>query len=142
MIRGLDIRDCTARELTFCKALWLLWKSAFPKLQRALAQSLVVNAEDKRFDPMWWAFAAAGATGVLLGLWFRVAALAAASGVTAAAGLPAAMLAGMGLMPSLIITFATLGLLQAGYLAGVMLACAQSRGDALSGRRPHSGALD
>jgi hypothetical protein len=85
---------------------------------------------------MMWVFAAAGATGVLLGLWFRVAALAAASGVAAAACLPAAVLAGVGLMPSLIITFATVGLLQLGYLAGVMLACAQSRVGALSGRRP------
>jgi hypothetical protein len=85
---------------------------------------------------MWWAFAAAGATGVLLGLWFRVAALVAASMVTAAACLPAAVLAGVGLMPALIITFATVGLLQAGYLAGLMLACAQSRVSALSGRRP------
>ena len=83
---------------------------------------------------MLWAFAAAGATGVVLGLWFRVAALVAVSGVTAAASLPAAVLAGVGLMPSLIITFATVGLLQAGYLAGVMLACAQSRVGALSGR--------
>ena len=85
---------------------------------------------------MWWAFAAAGATGVLLGLWFRVAALVAVSVVIAAACLPAAALAGVGLMPAVIITFATVGLLQAGYLAGVMLACAQSRDGALSGR-PH-----
>ena len=69
---------------------------------------------------MWWAFAAAGATGVLLGLWFRVAALVAVSVVTTIACLPVAVLAGVGLMPSLIITFATVGLLQAGYLAGVM----------------------
>lgn len=84
---------------------------------------------------MWWAFAAAAATGVLLGLWFRVAALVAVSGLTAAACLPAALLAGVGLIPSLVITFATVGLLQAAYLAGVMLACAQSRVGALSGRR-------
>ena len=125
-----------ARALTARKGSWLLWKSASPKLQRALAQSLVVNVEEERIDPMLWTFAAVGATGVLLGLWFRVAALAAASGVTAIACLPVAVLAGVGLMPSLIITFAAVGLLQAGYLAGVMSACAQSRGDAPSGRRP------
>ena len=85
---------------------------------------------------MLWVFAAAGATGVILGLWFRVAALVVVSAVTAAACLPVAVLAGVGLMPSLIITFATVGLLQVGYLAGVMLACAQSRRDAPSGRRP------
>jgi hypothetical protein len=85
---------------------------------------------------MLWAFAAAGATGVLLGLWFRVTALVAVSVVTAAACLPAAVHAGVGLMPSLIITFATVGLLQAGYLAGVMLACAHSRRDAPSRQRP------
>ena len=85
---------------------------------------------------MWWAFAAAGATGALLGLYFRVAALVAVSTVIAAAFLPAALLAGVGLMASLIITFATLAFLQSGYLAGLMLACAQSRGGAQSGRRP------
>jgi hypothetical protein len=85
---------------------------------------------------MLWAFAAAGAMGVLLGLCFRVGVLAAASGITAVACLLTAILAGAGLLPSLFFTFATLGLLQAGYLAGVMLACAQSRGNALSSRRP------
>ena len=85
---------------------------------------------------MLWAFVAAGTSGVLLGLWVRVAALAAVSVMTAAACLLAAVHAGMGLMASLIITYAILGLLQVGYLVGLMLACAQSRGRALSGRRP------
>ena len=92
---------------------------------------------------MLWAFVAAGASGVLLGRWFRVAVLAAVSVMTAAACLTAAVLAGVGLMASVIITYAILGLLQAGYLVGVMVACAQSRGRALSGRRPqvHSRAV-
>ena len=85
---------------------------------------------------MLWAFVAAGASGVLLGLWVWVAALAAISVMIAAACLLAAVHTGVGLMTSLIITYAILGLLQAGYLVGVMLACVQSRGRALSGRRP------
>jgi hypothetical protein len=54
----------------------------------------------------------------------------------AAACLPVAILAEVGLMPSLIISFATEGLLQVGYLADVTSACAQSRRIAPSGRRP------
>ena len=84
---------------------------------------------------MLWAFAAAGATGVLLGLWFRVTALAVVSGVTAAAGLSATLYAGMGLMPAGVLTFAFLGALQVGYLAGLTLARTWSR----ASLEPHTG---
>ena len=76
---------------------------------------------------MLWALAAAGGTGLLLGLWFRVAAIVAASGITAATSLLFGVFTDQGLMPTLVITFAFLFILQVGYLAGVMLSCAWSR---------------
>ena len=88
---------------------------------------------------MLWAFAAAGATGVLLGLWFRVAALVAVSVMTAAACLPAAVLAGVGLLLALGFAFACLGALQVGYLAGLMLFCAWRGARVLSADLPMLG---
>ena len=76
---------------------------------------------------MLWAFAAAGGTGLLLGLWFRVPALIAASGLTAVACFSLAPFADLGLMLSFVFTIALLGVLQAGYLAGLLLFCAWSR---------------
>ena len=70
---------------------------------------------------MWWAIPAAVGIGLLLGLWFRVPALVAASGLTAAACLSLAPFMDLGSMPTLGITFAALGVLQVGYLAGTML---------------------
>jgi hypothetical protein len=69
-----------------------------------------------------WAFAAAGGMGLLLGLlWFRVLVLVPVSGVAAAAYVWFAPLMGLGLMPALVFTFALLGVLQVGYLAGFIL---------------------
>ena len=69
-----------------------------------------------------WAFAAAGGMGLLLGLlWFRVLVLIPVSGIAAAACLWFAPLMGLGLMPALVFTFALLGMLQVGYLAGFIL---------------------
>ena len=71
---------------------------------------------------MLWAFAAAGATGLLLGvLWLRVLVLIPVSGIAAAACLWFASFMGLGLMPALVFTFALLGVLQVGYLAGFIL---------------------
>ena len=71
---------------------------------------------------MWWAIPAAGGIGLLLGLWFRVPALVAASGLIAAACLSLATFTDLGPMPTLVFTFASLGVLQVGYLVGAMLA--------------------
>ena len=54
-------------------------------------------------------------------------AVVAASGLTAAAWLLLATFTDLGLMLTLGITFAALGVLQVGYLAGIMLSCAWSR---------------
>ena len=76
---------------------------------------------------MLWALAGAGGMGLLLGLRFRVPALIAATWLTAAACLSLAPFMDLGLMPTLVFTFASLGVLQVGYLAGLMLFCAWSR---------------
>jgi hypothetical protein len=74
-----------------------------------------------------WAFGAAGATGLVLGFWFRVPALLVASFVTAAIYLPVAPFAELGTMATVGVSFALLGVLQAGYLRGLTLSCAWSR---------------
>jgi hypothetical protein len=74
-----------------------------------------------------WAFGAAGTTGLVLGFWFRVPALLAASLVTAAICLLVAPFAELGAMAMVGVSFALLGMLQAGYLTGLTLSCAWSR---------------
>jgi hypothetical protein len=74
-----------------------------------------------------WAFGAAGATGLVLGFWFRVPALLAASLVTAAICLLVAPFAELGATAAVGVSFALLGMLQAGYLTGLTLSCAWSR---------------
>ncbi len=76
---------------------------------------------------MLWTFAAAGGMGLVLGLWSRVPALIAASCLTAATCLSLAPFMDMGLLSALVFTFASLGVLQVGYLAGLILFCAWSR---------------
>ena len=72
---------------------------------------------------MLWALAGAGGMGLLLGLKFRVPALIAATWLTAAGCLSLAFFLDLGLLPALVFTFASLGVLQVGYLAGLMLLC-------------------
>ena len=70
---------------------------------------------------------AAGATGVLLGLWFRVQALIAASGATVALCLLVAPFTELSLLSTAGMLLLLLSLLQAGYLAGLMVSHAWSR---------------
>ena len=70
---------------------------------------------------MLWALTAAAVAGLLLGLWFRVAAIVAASGIAAAISSLFALSTDQDLLLALVITFALLLFLQVGYLAGVML---------------------
>jgi hypothetical protein len=76
-------------------------------------------------DAVLWTFAAAGGIGLLLGFWFRVPAMIAVSGL-AAACMPAT-LTNPDPTSTLLTTVALLCVLQAGYLAGLMLAPAWSR---------------
>jgi hypothetical protein len=73
------------------------------------------------------AIAAAGAMGLLCGLWLRVPALLVASGVMVAACLLLAILAKLEPMGTLGGILASLGALQLGYLTGLMLLCVCSR---------------
>lgn len=70
---------------------------------------------------------AAGATGVMLGLRFRVQVLITASAATVALWLIIAPFAEYGLLPTIGMTVLLLGLLQAGYLAGLMIQHVWSR---------------
>ena len=70
---------------------------------------------------------AAGATGLLVGLWFRVPALIAASVTSVALCLLAAPFAELGLAATTGTILAVLSALQGGYLAGLMLSCMWSR---------------
>jgi hypothetical protein len=70
----------------------------------------------------------AGATGVLLGLWFRAGALIAASATTVVLGLLLAPLAESSLLSTAGLVLILLSLLQAGYLAGLMISHVWSRG--------------
>jgi hypothetical protein len=72
-------------------------------------------------------FATGGSLGLLLGFWFRAPALVAASGVTAVAGLSVAPFTELGLASTVVMTFALVGVLQVGYLAGLVLSGAWSR---------------
>jgi hypothetical protein len=75
---------------------------------------------------MLLAFGAAGALGLLLGLRYRIPALLAASGVTALVCLVAPF-TGLTPLSAAVITFTLLGVMQVGYLAGLMLSCAWLR---------------
>jgi hypothetical protein len=77
---------------------------------------------------MLWAFAGTGPVGLMLGLWFRAPALIAASGVTAIVCLSAAPFTELEPASAVGITFALVDVLQVGYLAGLMLSGAWSRG--------------
>ena len=70
---------------------------------------------------------AAGATGVMLGLWFRVQALIAVSGATFVSCLLIAAFSELSLLASAGRLLLLLSLLQAGYLAGLMISYAWSR---------------
>ena len=76
---------------------------------------------------MLWLFAVAGSTGLLLGWWFRVPALIAASGMAAVISMTAATHMGFGFLFAVGLTFALLGALQVGYIVGLALSCARSR---------------
>jgi hypothetical protein len=76
---------------------------------------------------MLLAFAATGSVGLVLGLWLRAPALIAASGVTAVVCLSVAPLTELGPASAVGMTFTLVGVLQVGYLAGLMLSCAWSR---------------
>lgn len=76
---------------------------------------------------MLWLFAFGGLAGLLLGCWFRVPALIAASGLAAVVSMTAATHMGLGFLFAVGLTFALLGALQVGYIAGLMLSCAWSR---------------
>jgi hypothetical protein len=72
-------------------------------------------------------FAACGSIGLLLGFWFRVPALVAASSVTVLLYSSVGPFIELGPASAAMITFALVGVLQVGYLAGLMLSCAWSR---------------
>jgi predicted benzoate:H+ symporter BenE len=99
------------------------------------ALSAVVKASAKGFrgqcreekDAMLWLFAGSGLAGLLLGWWFRVPALIAVSTSAAVISMAAATLMGLGLSFAAGLTFALLGTLQVGYIAGLMLSCAWAR---------------
>jgi hypothetical protein len=76
---------------------------------------------------MLLAFAATGSVGLLLGFWGRAPALIAASGVIAVICLSVAPFTELGPASAVGMTFALVGVLQVGYLAGLMLSCAWSR---------------
>ena len=69
-------------------------------------------------------FIAAGGAGLLLGLRYKWAWLAAVSGLTLLACVPFALFAEMGSLSVLLITFGLLATLQVGYLGGALVACA------------------
>jgi hypothetical protein len=73
---------------------------------------------------MLWTFTVAGGTGLLLGLWFRVPAMIAVSGLAAAC--LSVTWTDLDPMSALLMTAALLGGIQFGYLAGLMLAFAWS----------------
>lgn len=84
---------------------------------------------------MLWPFAVAGLVGLLLGCWFRVPALIAASGVAAVISMTAAIHMGLEFLFAVGVTFALLGALQVGYIAGLMLSCVRSRAKFLLAER-------
>ena len=68
---------------------------------------------------MLFACVAIGSLGFLLGLWLRVPAVVAASGVTVVVCLLASV--GLGRASTVAVTLALVSVLQVGYLAGLML---------------------
>jgi hypothetical protein len=76
---------------------------------------------------MLWELGAGGAIGLLLGLRFRLPALLAASGAMAAACLTVAFCSASKPLIAVGMTFAALGVLQLGYVAGLLLSCAWSK---------------
>jgi hypothetical protein len=76
---------------------------------------------------MLLAFAAAGSVGLLLGFWLRAPALIAASGMTAVVCLSVAPFTELRPASAVAMTFGLVGVLQVGYLAGLMLSCAWAR---------------
>ena len=81
---------------------------------------------------MWLTFAAAGAMGLLLGFWFRVLALVAASMTTVALCLLIAPFAELSPLSTAGMILALLSALQAGYLVGLLISV-RGRERALSG---------
>jgi hypothetical protein len=81
---------------------------------------------------MLLALGAAGAMGLLLGLRYRVPALLVASGVTTAVCLLVAPFTGLKPLSVMVITFALLGVLQLGYLTGLMLSSAWTLASSLA----------
>lgn len=77
---------------------------------------------------MVWAVGAGGGIGLLLGLWFRVPALLAASGFSACVFLAIAPFVGMTLYSAVIRFLALFFALHVGYLAGVGLVSGCMRG--------------
>jgi hypothetical protein len=73
---------------------------------------------------MLWAFAATVSMGLSLGFWFRLPALIAACGVTAVICLSVAPFTELEPATAVGMTFALVGVLQVGYLAGLMLSYA------------------
>ena len=73
---------------------------------------------------MLWAVIAVSGMGLLLGLWLRVPAIIAASGVTVIAFIALAPLTQWSLLAIVLLGFGSLTALQIGYLVGVTLACA------------------
>ena len=78
-------------------------------------------------DAMLLTFGAAGAQGLPLGLRYRIPAPFAASGVTAPICLLAAPFTGLTPLSTAVVTFTMLGVLQVGYLTGLILSCIWSR---------------
>jgi hypothetical protein len=76
---------------------------------------------------MLLAVGAAGILGLLLGLRYRLPALLAASGATIPICLFAALYMGLTLLSTAVFTCVLLGVMQAGYLAGLMVSCAWLR---------------
>jgi hypothetical protein len=72
---------------------------------------------------MLLALAAAGSMGLLLGFWLRVPALIAASGMTAVVCLAVAPFTELGPASAVGMTFALVGVLQVGYLGGLIRPC-------------------
>ena len=73
---------------------------------------------------MLWAVITIGGTGLLLGLWLRVPAITAASGVMVIAFIALAPLTQWSLLAIVLLGFGALTALEIGYLVGVTLACA------------------
>jgi hypothetical protein len=80
---------------------------------------------------MHWVFVITLGMGILLGLRLRVPSVLCASGVVVLACVFLTPLAQWTLLWDVVFTLAVLDALQCGYLAGLMLSCAWSRGKSL-----------